>query len=160
MRNYIFSGTIDLENVNKLIDFLNIHQHEEVNLYFSSGGGQTGLAMFLAEAINTRSSAVYVHLGDDLHSSAFMFAYALKGNIVFNPFLQTYSIIHACSANVTSQMPERLFSLESIDNSNEVHIEAFSFLTLAERIAFKEGKDVHLNYTRLKQIFHEKIVNS
>jgi hypothetical protein len=153
MKRYIFHSTIDEQSVEKLIDFLNENPKESIDIYFSSGGGRTGLAIFLANYINERESPVYVHLGDDLHSCAFLFAFLLEKNIVFNPYLQTYSIIHACSAEIDSKQPGRQYALESVDKSNEYQLEQFTFLTLAEQIDFKDGKDIYLNYNRLKKIF-------
>jgi hypothetical protein len=143
---YIFDDEITLETVQNCIDA--IHIHPEVDLFFSTQGGETCMMDAFINYLNLRQEEITIHLTDAVASSGAFLLTDFKGVIILTDNLE-WIMFH--KADRLTYSSRRSFFNETIlkkqlDEYNNKYSKKFQDLGLSDKEikAYNSGKDVFL----------------
>ena len=143
---YIFDNEITLETVQDCIDA--IHIHPEVDLFFSTQGGETCMMDAFINYLNLRQEEITIHLTDAIASSGAFLLTDFKGEIILTDNLE-WIMFH--KADRLTYSSRRSFFNETIlkkqlDEYNNKYSKKFQQLGLSDKEikAYNSGKDVFL----------------
>ena len=152
---YIFDDEITQESIQGCIDA--IHLHPEVDLFFSTQGGETCMMDAFINYLNLRQEEITIHLTDVLASAGAFLLTDFKGQIVITDNLE-WIMFH--KADRLTYSNRRSFFNETIlkkqlDEYNNKYSKKFQALGLSDKEikAYNSGKDVFLyrkDFNRLK----------
>lgn len=152
---YHFDKPIEWESVQELIDILT--QHEKIDLFFTTEGGEIAEVKVLIHYLNSRKDDIDIYLTDVIMSAGTFLLTDYEGKIILTDSLDCI-LFHKTDRQVYTRR-QQLVSipvlLEQLDEDNEVMAQKFLKLglTKAEIKEYKEGKDVVLyrkDFKRLK----------
>lgn len=143
---YIFDDEITLETIQNCIDA--IHIHPEVDLFFSTQGGETCMMDAFINYLNLRQEEITIHLTDAVASSGAFLLTDFKGEIILTDNLE-WIMFH--KADRLTYSSRRSFFNETIlkkqlDEYNNKYSKKFQQLGLSDKEikAYNSGKDVFL----------------
>jgi hypothetical protein len=143
---YIFDDEITLETIQDCIDA--IHIHPEVDLFFSTQGGETCMMDAFINYLNLRQKEVTIHLTDVLASAGAFLLTDFKGEIIITDNLE-WIMFHKADrltySNRRSFFNEKILK-KQLDEYNNKYSKKFQELGLSEKEikAYNSGKDVFL----------------
>jgi hypothetical protein len=152
---FIFDDDITQDTVQDCIDA--IHIHPEVDLFFSTQGGETCMMGALINYLNLRQKEITIHLTDVLASAGSFLLTDFKGEIVITDNLE-WIMFHKADrltfSNRRSFFNEAVLKKQLSDFNNN-YSKKFKNLGLSEKEirAYNSGKDVFLyrtDFNRLK----------
>lgn len=79
MKYHFFEGEIDQENTNKLIDFINQNQEDEMTIYINSGGGSNFFTYAIINLLNQHKEKIKIIVSGCIYSNAFYIFFNFKG---------------------------------------------------------------------------------
>jgi hypothetical protein len=152
---YHFDNSIDLESVQELIDIL--AQHEKIDLFFTTAGGEIAEVRVLIHYLNTRKEDIDIYLTDVIMSAGTFLLTDFEGKITITDSLDCI-LFHKTDRQVYTRRQQVVsipILLEQLDKDNELMAKKFLDLglTKSEIKDYKEGKDVVLyrkDFNRLK----------
>lgn len=143
---YIFDDEITQETIQDCIDA--IHIHPEVDLFFSTQGGETCMMDAFINYLNLRQEEITIHLTDVLASAGAFLLTDFKGEIIITDNLE-WIMFH--KADRLTYSNRRSFFNETIlkkqlDEYNNKYSKKFQELGLSDKEikAYNSGKDVFL----------------
>jgi hypothetical protein len=152
---FIFDDEITQESIQDCIDA--IHIHPEVDLFFSTQGGETCMMDAFINYLNLRQEEITIHLTDVLASAGAFLLTDFKGEIIITDNLE-WIMFH--KADRLTYSNRRSFFNETIlkkqlDEYNNKYSKKFQELGLSDKEikAYNSGKDVFLyrkDFNRLK----------
>lgn len=143
---YIFDDDIDQETIQNCIDA--IHMHPEVDLFFSTQGGETCMMDAFINYLNLRQDEITVHLTDAVASAGTFLLTDFKGEIVITENLE-WLMFHQTDrltySNRKSFFNETVLKKQLIEY-NKKYSKKFKELGLTDKEikAYNSGKDVFL----------------
>lgn len=143
---YIFDDEITQETVQNCIDA--IHTHPEVDLFFSTQGGETCMMDAFINYLNLRQEEITIHLTDAVGSSGAFLLTDFKGEIVLTDNLE-WIMFHKAD-RFTYSSRRSFFNAKilknQLDEYNNKYSKKFQQLGLLEKEikAYNAGKDVFL----------------
>lgn len=143
---YIFDDDIDQETIQSCIDA--IHMHPEVDLFFSTQGGETCMMDAFINYLNLRQKEITVHLTDAVASAGTFLLTDFKGEIVITENLE-WIMFHQTDrltySNRKSFFNESVLKKQLIEYNNK-YSKKFKELGLTDKEikAYNSGKDVFL----------------
>ena len=143
---YIFDDDIDQETIQNCIDA--IHMHPEVDLFFSTQGGETCMMDAFINYLNLRQKEITIHLTDVLASSGAFLLTDFKGEVIITDNLE-WIMFHKADrltySNRRSFFNEVILK-KQLDEYNNKYSKKFQELGLSEKEikAYNSGKDVFL----------------
>lgn len=143
---YIFDDDIDQETIQNCIDA--IHMHPEVDLFFSTQGGETCMMDAFINYLNLRQDEITVHLTDAVASAGTFLLTDFKGEIVITENLE-WLMFHQTDrltySNRKSFFNESVLKKQLIEYNNK-YSKKFKELGLTDKEikAYNSGKDVFL----------------
>lgn len=143
---YIFDDDINQETIQNCIDA--IHMHPEVDLFFSTQGGETCMMDAFINYLNLRQDEIIVHLTDAVASSGTFLLTDFKGEIVITENLE-WLMFHQTDrltySNRKSFFNETVLKKQLIEY-NKKYSKKFKELGLTDKEikAYNSGKDVFL----------------
>jgi ATP-dependent protease ClpP protease subunit len=143
---YIFDDDIDQETIQNCID--TIHMHPEVDLFFSTQGGETCMMDAFINYLNLRQKEITVHLTDAVASAGTFLLTDFKGEIVITENLE-WIMFHQTDrltySNRKSFFNESVLKKQLIEYNNK-YSKKFQELGLTDKEikAYNSGKDVFL----------------
>lgn len=143
---YIFDDDIDQETIQNCIDA--IHMHPEVDLFFSTQGGETCMMDAFINYLNLRQDEITVHLTDAVASAGTFLLTDFKGEIVLTENLE-WLMFHQTDrltySNRKSFFNETVLKKQLIEY-NKKYSKKFKELGLTDKEikAYNSGKDVFL----------------
>lgn len=152
---FIFDDDITQETVQDCINA--IHMHPEVDLFFSTQGGETCMMGALINYLNLRQQEITIHLTDVVASAGTFLLVDFKGQIVITDNLE-WIMFHKADrltySNRRSFFNEKILK-KQLAEFNDDYLEKFKALGLSEKEvkAYSSGKDVFLyraDFNRLK----------
>lgn len=143
---YHFDNQIDWESVQELIDILS--QHEKIDLFFTTEGGEIAEVRVLIHYLNTRKDDIDIYLTDVIMSAGTFLLTDYHGKIILTESLDCI-LFHKTDRQVYTRRQQFVsipILLEQLDNDNELMAKKFLDLglTKSEIKEYKEGKDVVL----------------
>lgn len=143
---YHFDNPIDWESVQELIDILS--QHEKIDLFFTTEGGEIAEVRVLIHYLNTRKDDIDIYLTDVIMSAGTFLLTDYQGKITLTESLDCI-LFHKTDRQVYTRRQQFVsipILLEQLDNDNELMAKKFLDLglTKSEIKEYKEGKDVVL----------------
>lgn len=152
---YHFDNSIDWESVQELIDIL--AQHEKIDLFFTTEGGEIAEVRVLIHYLNTRKEDIDIYLTDVIMSAGTFLLTDFEGKIIITDSLDCI-LFHKTDRQVYTRRQQFVsipILLEQLDKDNELMAKKFLDLglTKSEIKDYKEGKDVVLyrkDFNRLK----------
>jgi hypothetical protein len=152
---YHFDNPIDWESVQELIDIL--AQHEKIDLFFTTEGGEIAEVRVLIHYLNTRKEDIDIYLTDVIMSAGAFLLTDFEGKIIITDSLDCI-LFHKTDRQVYTRRQQFVsipILLEQLDKDNELMAKKFLDLglTKSEIKDYKEGKDVVLyrkDFNRLK----------
>jgi ATP-dependent protease ClpP protease subunit len=143
---YHFDNPIDWESVQELIDILS--QHEKIDLFFTTEGGEIAEVRVLIHYLNTRKDDIDIYLTDVIMSAGTFLLTDYHGKIILTESLDCI-LFHKTDRQVYTRRQQFVsipILLEQLDNDNELMAKKFLDLglTKSEIKEYKEGKDVVL----------------
>lgn len=178
MKLFYFEGELNEENVFVFLEELSGKAKEDITIYFASAGGNPSLAYVFADSLwklTKNDIRIKLIFYQHVHSACFFFLYLLNrykedlkstglresGDGISWSFLDTsYGIMHSVTHNVDKE-DNILFETETKLTSqiNELFITAHSKkLTKQEKEAFKKGKEIVFDATKLQKLFGGDII--
>jgi hypothetical protein len=143
---FIFDDEITQESIQDCIDA--IHIHPEVDLFFSTQGGETCMMDAFINYLNLRQEEITIHLTDVLASAGAFLLTDFKGEIIITDNLE-WIMFH--KADRLTYSNRRSFFNETIlkkqlDEYNNKYSKKFQELGLSDKEikAYNSGKDVFL----------------
>lgn len=79
MKYHFFEGEINQENTNKLIDFINENQEDEITIYINSGGGSNFFTNAIINLLNQHKEKIKIIVPGCIYSNAFYIFFNFKG---------------------------------------------------------------------------------
>ena len=143
---YIFDDDIEQETIQNCIDA--IHMHPEVDLFFSTQGGETCMMDAFINYLNLRQDEITVHLTDAVASAGTFLLTDFKGEIVITENLE-WLMFHQTDrltySNRKSFFNETVLKKQLIEY-NKKYSKKFKELGLTDKEikAYNSGKDVFL----------------
>ncbi len=143
---YIFDDDIDQETIQNCIDA--IHMHPEVDLFFSTQGGETCMMDAFINYLNLRQKEITVHLTDAVASAGTFLLTDFKGKVVITDNLE-WLMFHQTDrltySNRKSFFNETVLKKQLIEYNNK-YSKRFKELGLTDKEikAYNSGKDVFL----------------
>ena len=143
---YIFDDDINQETIQNCIDA--IHMHPEVDLFFSTQGGETCMMDAFINYLNLRQDEITVHLTDAVASAGTFLLTDFKGEIVITENLE-WLMFHQTDrltySNRKSFFNETVLKKQLIEY-NKKYSKKFKELGLTDKEikAYNSGKDVFL----------------
>jgi hypothetical protein len=143
---YIFDDDIDQETIQSCIDA--IHMHPEVDLFFSTQGGETCMMDAFINYLNLRQKEITVYLTDAVASAGTFLLTDFKGEIVITDNLE-WIMFHQTDrltySNRKSFFNESVLKKQLIEYNNK-YSKKFKELGLTDKEikAYNSGKDVFL----------------
>lgn len=143
---YIFDDDIDQETIQNCIDA--IHMHPEVDLFFSTQGGETCMMDAFINYLNLRQKEITVHLTDAVASAGTFLLTDFKGKVVITDNLE-WLMFHQTDrltySNRKSFFNEVVLKKQLIEYNNK-YSKRFKELGLTDKEikAYNSGKDVFL----------------
>lgn len=143
---YIFDDEISQETIQNCIDA--IHMHPEVDLFFSTQGGETCMMDAFISYLNCRCKEITVHLTDAVASAGTFLLTDFKGEIVLTENLE-WLMFHKTDrltySNRKSFFNESILKKQLIEY-NDKYSKKFKELGLTDKEikAYNSGKDVFL----------------
>ena len=143
---YIFDDEITQETIQDCIDAIHIHQ--EVDLFFSTQGGETCMMGAFINYLNLRQEEITIHLTDVLASSGTFLLTDFKGEIIITDNLE-WIMFHKADrltySNRRSFFNEVILK-KQLDEYNNNYSKKFQELGLSDKEikAYNSGKDVFL----------------
>ena len=143
---YIFDDDIEQETIQNCIDA--IHMHPEVDLFFSTQGGETCMMDAFINYLNLRQDEITVHLTDAVASAGTFLLTDFKGEIVLTENLE-WLMFHQTDrltySNRKSFFNETVLKKQLIEY-NKKYSKKFKELGLTDKEikAYNSGKDVFL----------------
>ena len=143
---YIFDDDIDQETIQNCIDA--IHMHPEVDLFFSTQGGETCMMDAFINYLNLRQKEITIHLTDVLASSGAFLLTDFKGEVIITDNLE-WIMFHKADrltySNRRSFFNEVILK-KQLDEYNNKYSKKFQELGLSDKEikAYNSGKDVFL----------------
>jgi len=143
---YIFDDDIDQETIQNCIDA--IHMHPEVDLFFSTQGGETCMMDAFINYLNLRQKEITVYLTDAVASAGTFLLTDFKGEIVITDNLE-WIMFHQTDrltySNRKSFFNESVLKKQLIEYNNK-YSKKFKELGLTDKEikAYNSGKDVFL----------------
>jgi ATP-dependent protease ClpP protease subunit len=152
---YHFDNPIDWESVQELIDIL--AQHEKIDLFFTTEGGEIAEVRVLIHYLNTRKDDIDIYLTDVIMSAGAFLLTDFEGKIIITDSLDCI-LFHKTDRQVYTRRQQFVsipILLEQLDKDNDLMAKKFLDLglTKSEIKDYKEGKDVVLyrkDFNRLK----------
>lgn len=143
---YIFDDVINQETVQNCID--SIHMHPEVDLFFSTEGGETCMMDAFISYLNGRYEEITIHLTDAVASSGTFLLTDFKGSIVITDNLEWIMFHQADRLTYSSRKSffnETVLKKQLIEY-NKKYSNKFKELGLTDKEvkAYNSGKDVFL----------------
>lgn len=143
---YIFDDEIEQETVQNCIDA--IHMHPEVDLFFSTHGGETCMMEAFINYLNSRHKEITVYLTDSVASSGTFLLTDFRGKIVISDnlewlmFHQTDRLTYSNRKNFFNEAPLK----KQVIEYNKKYSNKFKELGLTDKEikAYNSGKDVFL----------------
>jgi hypothetical protein len=143
---FIFDDEITQESIQDCIDA--IHIHPEVDLFFSTQGGETCMMDAFINYLNLRQEEITIHLTDVLASAGAFLLTDFKGEITITDTLE-WIMFH--KADRLTYSNRRSFFKETIlkkqlDEYNNKYSKKFQELGLSDKEIkeYNSGKDVFL----------------
>lgn len=143
---YIFDDEITQETIQDCIDA--IHMHPEVDLFFSTQGGETCMMDAFINYLNLRQEEITIHLTDVLASAGTFLLTDFKGKIIITDNLE-WIMFHKADrltySNRRSFFNEVILK-KQLNEYNDKYSKKFQELGLSEKEikAYNSGKDVFL----------------
>lgn len=143
---YIFDDEITQETIQDCIDA--IHIHPEVDLFFSTQGGETCMIDAFINYLNLRQEEITIHLTDVLASAGTFLLTDFKGKIIITDNLE-WIMFHKADrltySNRRSFFNEVILK-KQLNEYNDKYSKKFQELGLSEKEikAYNSGKDVFL----------------
>lgn len=143
---YIFDDEITQETIQDCIDA--IHIHPEVDLFFSTQGGETCMMDAFINYLNLRQEEITIHLTDVLASAGTFLLTDFKGEIIITDNLE-WIMFHKTDrltySNRRSFFNEVILK-KQLNEYNDKYSKKFQELGLSEKEikAYNSGKDVFL----------------
>ena len=143
---YIFDDEITQETIQDCIDA--IHIHPEVDLFFSTQGGETCMMDAFINYLNLRQEEITIHLTDVLASAGTFLLTDFKGKIIITDNLE-WIMFHKADrltySNRRSFFNEVILK-KQLNEYNDKYSKKFQELGLSEKEikAYNSGKDVFL----------------
>lgn len=143
---YIFDDEITQETIQDCIDA--IHIHPEVDLFFSTQGGETCMIDAFINYLNLRQEEITIHLTDVLASAGTFLLTDFKGEIIITDNLE-WIMFHKADrltySNRRSFFNEVILK-KQLNDYNDKYSKKFQELGLSEKEikAYNSGKDVFL----------------
>lgn len=143
---YIFDDEITQETIQDCIDA--IHIHPEVDLFFSTQGGETCMIDAFINYLNLRQEEITIHLTDVLASAGTFLLTDFKGKIIITDNLE-WIMFHKADrltySNRRSFFNEVILK-KQLNDYNDKYSKKFQELGLSEKEikAYNSGKDVFL----------------
>jgi hypothetical protein len=143
---YIFDDEITQETIQDCIDA--IHIHPEVDLFFSTQGGETCMMDAFINYLNLRQEEITIHLTDVLASSGTFLLTDFKGEVIITDNLE-WIMFHKADrltySNRRSFFNEVILK-KQLDEYNNKYSKKFQELGLSDKEikAYNSGKDVFL----------------
>jgi hypothetical protein len=143
---YIFDDEIDQETIQSCIDA--IHMHPEVDLFFSTQGGETCMMDAFINYLNLRQDEITVHLTDAVASAGTFLLTDFKGEVILTDNLE-WLMFHKTDrltySNRKSFFNETVLKKQLVEYNNK-YSKKFQELGLTDKEikAYNSGKDVFL----------------
>lgn len=157
MKHYIFQGKLDLEPVNKLLEFITSTE-EKILVYVETPGGDNSLTEFLLYYLNLNKDRITLIAGNEITSNGFWLFYYYEGKKLLSS--STFCLIHKSWMEIPSY---NLKDRESYTMLRKVEMEKFNkkrldilaqYLTSKEMKNINKDEDVFLSSERLLKIFN------
>lgn len=143
---YIFEDEITQETVQDCIDA--IHIHPEVDLFFSTQGGETCMMNAFINYLNLRQEEITIHLTDSIASSGAFLLTDFKGEIILTDNLEWIMFHKADRLTYSSRKSffNETILKKQLDEYNNKYSKKFQQLGLSDKEikAYNSGKDVFL----------------
>lgn len=143
---YIFDDEITQETIQDCID--SIHLHPEVDLFFSTQGGETCMMGAFINYLNSRQEEITIHLTDAIASSGAFLLTDFKGEIVLTDNLEWIMFHKADRLTYSSRRSffNEVMLKKQLNEYNDKYSKKFQELGLTEKEirAYNSGKDVFL----------------
>lgn len=152
---YHFDNPIEWESVQELIDIL--AQHEKIDLFFTTEGGEIAEVKVLIHYLNSRKDDIDIYLTDIIMSAGTFLLTDYEGKIILTDNLDCI-LFHKTDRQVYTRRQQFISIptlLEQLDDYNDMMAQKYLKLglTKSEIKEYKEGKDVVLyrkDFKRLK----------
>lgn len=143
---YIFDDGIEQETIQNCIDA--IHMHPEVDLFFSTQGGEASVMNAFISYLNMRQEEVTIHLINTVASAGVFLLTDFKGKIVISEnldWLMFHKADRLTYSNRKSFFNESILKKQLIEYNNN-YLKKFKDLGLTDKEikAYNSGKDVFL----------------
>lgn len=143
---YIFDDEITRESIQNCIDA--IHMHPEVDLFFSTEGGETCMMEAFINYLNLRQEEITIYLTDSIASSGVFLLTDFEGDIILTENLE-WLMFHKTDrliySNRKSFYNEKSLKKQIVDYNNN-YSKKFKALGLTDKEIkdYNSGKDVFL----------------
>lgn len=152
---YHFEKDLDTETIQNLIDILN--QHEKIDLFFSTEGGETVSAKVLINYLNNRKDDIVLHLTDVLISAGVLILLEFKGKIILTEeldFILAHKIDRLVYTNRKQLVETKVLLGQLVETNKKIASKLLAIgFTSKEVKDYNSGKDVVLfrkDFNRLK----------
>lgn len=158
----IFETEINSKNIELLINGCQeiMGRNNQFQIYFSSSGGDVAAGNILIDFLNAHPDNILV-ANEEISSTAFLIFCKAQCRRKIIP--GTFAVVHIteCEINTRELADDNSYAnflLNEIKRQNNNEIDFFRKLGLTknELNRLKRGKDVYLDYTRLKKMLEER----
>lgn len=156
MKHYIFEGKLNVEPVDKLLNFLTSTE-EKVLVYVETPGGDNSLTEFLLYYLNLNKDRITLIAGNEITSNGFWLFYYFEGRKLMTT--NTHCLIHKSwmeipSYNLKDRESTTMLRKVEMDKFNKTRLDILSqYLTPKEIKSLQRDEDVFLSSERLTKIF-------
>lgn len=152
---YHFDNNIEVDTVQELIDILS--QHEKIDLYFSTEGGEVSSANILISYLNSRKNDIVVYITEALISAGVLLLTDFKGKIVLTEdldFILAHKIDRLVYTNRKQLVETKVLLAQLVEVNKKIADKLLKIgFTPKEIKEYNSGKDVILyrkDFNRLK----------
>jgi len=157
---YIFNGGIDKDPVNTLIDYIN-NNPGNITISFTSTGGDMEMGRFLVHALNDNADRITLVAVNWIYSCAFKIFHSFKGKRMitfgcggmFHYTSLNMSMTYDNKPNYEYEGAAQIASMKECKKENLNFCK--TFMTDKELDLYKQNRDVHFSFPRMRQIFKD-----
>jgi hypothetical protein len=155
MKHYIFADKIEIEPVNKLLDFINSND-DQITILVECSGGYNYLFDYLIYFLNLNQERIILMAGSQISSNGFNIFYQFKGKRIVGD--DTFALVHKSFFDIdTSNLNDTgSIQFKKLQVLNKLNSEYFEILkpnlTKTEQVKFKKGFSIALEPSRIREI--------
>lgn len=163
MKYHFFNGEIKEENTNKLFDFINQNQDEEMTIFIDSSGGSNFFTNPIIEVLNNHKEKIKLVSSGYIYSNAFLIFFLFEGKKELLREIQ--GMFHysgrdfRLTENGKLEYTQEIFELGELKKSklfSEKFAEDLGF-TDKEMKKLKSNKNVYFSKERLEELLNNQL---